>query len=107
MPLRVSLSLSLLIGVCNVAMPLHVPLRHLHREGDFAACLHSGYLSALRLGYHLRVVNEKTRALTEPSEELKAAIVLNRSEHTDRLLDYSRLDRYMCATICLDILVSI
>ena len=88
-------------------MPLHVALRDLHREGDLAARLDSRYLPALRLGDHLGVVNEEACAFSEPAEELKAAIVLDRREHTDSFLDDARLDGHMSAPVRLYIFVAV
>ena len=88
-------------------MSLHVPLRHLHREGNFSTGLHSRDLTALRLGDHLRIIDEESCALTEATEELQAAIVLNWGEHADRFLNNAWLDGYMGASVGLHVLFAI
>ena len=88
-------------------MTLHISLRHLHLKGHFAPCFNSRDLSALRLCYQLRVVNEKPCSFSKSAEEFQTAIVLDRCEHAHCFLHYARLDGYVGAPIGLDVLVTI
>ena len=100
-------SRSLIIDICHISMSLHIPLSHLHWECNFTSSLHSWYLAALCLGDQLWIIDKETCALSESTEELQTAIMLNWSEHADGLLNDAGLNGYVCASVGLDILITI
>ena len=90
---------SFLFGTSNVAMSLHVSLCHLESHCNLTSSLHSRVVSRLRLRNHLRIVYFHVTSLFEGTEEFKASVLFNWSEHSNCLLHDSRVDRDVRAAV--------
>ena len=90
---------SFFLCVCHITVSLHVPLCHLECHCYFASSFDSGNLSSLCFRYDFWVVYGQTLCLFVWAEEFCTPVIFNRLEHSDLLLNNSRLEWNMSTSI--------